>query len=145
MKSRLSIAAVAVLALVASATLRAADAPELKCPVSGKPVNPEATVEFNGGKVAFCCNNCPKAFAANKDKFKAKANLQLVQSKQLKQVKCPLTGRPCAADKKVAVEGVEIGLCCAGCAKKAGAASGDELITLIFADPKPGSFEPASK
>jgi YHS domain-containing protein len=138
------VAALAVVALVAASALRAADAPALKCPVSGKPVDATKTADFNGGKVAFCCENCPKAFAANPDKFKAKANLQLVQSKQLKQVKCPLTGRPCAADKSVEVEGVKVGLCCGNCLKKASGASGDEQITLLFSDTSKG-FEPAAK
>ena len=64
--------------------------------MSGKAVDATKTVEFNGGKVAFCCENCPKAFNADSAKFAAKANLQLVQSGQLKQVKCPLTGKPTA-------------------------------------------------
>jgi hypothetical protein len=134
-------AAIAVIALMATSTLRAAD---LKCPISGKPVDETKTVEFNGGKVAFCCGNCPAAFEKAPEKFAAKANLQLVQSGQLKQVKCPLTGRPIAADKTVDVEGVSVGLCCAGCQGKAKKASGDELITLLFKDTKKG-FEPASK
>ncbi len=142
MKTRLCFAAVAVVALVAASTLRAADKAELKCPVSGKAVDATKTVEFNGGKVAFCCGNCPKAFSAAPEKFAAKANLQLVQSEQLKQVKCPLTGKPIAADKSVDVEGVTVGLCCAGCLGKAKKASGDDLITLLFKDTKKG-FEPA--
>ena len=145
LKSRLCLTALAVVALVAASALRAADSPALKCPVSGKPVDATKTVDFNGGKVAFCCENCPKAFTAAPDKFKAKANLQLVQSKQLKQAKCPLTGRPCAADKSVEVEGVKVGLCCGNCQKKADSTSGDALVTLLFADPKAGAFEPASK
>ena len=144
MKSRLCVAALAVFALVAASTLRAADKPALKCPLSGKPVDETKTVEFNGGKVAFCCGKCPAAFGASPEKFAAKANLQLVQSGQLKQVKCPLTGRPVAADKSVEVEGVSVGLCCAGCQGKAKKASGDELITLLFKDTTKG-FEPASK
>ena len=144
MKSRLCVAALAVFALVAASTLRAADKPALKCPLSGKPVDETKTVDFNGGKVAFCCGKCPAAFEKSPEKFAAKANLQLVQSGQLKQVKCPLTGRPVAADKSVEVEGVEVGLCCAGCQGKAKKASGDELITLLFKDTTKG-FEPASK
>ena len=145
MKTRIGLCALAVVALVAASALRAADAPALKCPVSGKAVDATKTVDFNGGKVAFCCENCPKAFAKDPDKYKAKANLQLVQSKQLKQVKCVLTARPIAADKSVDVEGVTVGLCCGNCLKKASGASGDELITLLFGDPKAGSLEPAAK
>ena len=132
MKTRLYVAALAVVALVAANTLRAADAPALKCPVSGQPTKADKTVDFNGGKVQFCCENCPKEFAKNK------ANMQLVQSGQLKQTACPLTGKPAAADKSVEVGGVKVGLCCGGCLAKATKASGDDLVNLIFADTSKG-------
>ena len=145
MKTRMFIAALAAVALFAVSSLQAEDAkPELKCPVSGQPAKAEHKVAFNGGEVEFCCPNCPKAFEKDSAKFAAKANLQLLQTKQLKQVKCPLTGRPVAADKVVDVEGVEVGLCCGGCLAKAKKASGDELITLLFKDTTKG-FEPVKK
>ncbi|MGE4134331.1 MAG: hypothetical protein AB7E98_01345 [Pirellulales bacterium] len=140
MKTRILLA-VAAVAFLSAGSLRAAD---LKCPLSGKPVDETKTVEFNGGKVAFCCGNCPKAFSAAPEKFAAKANLQLVQSGQLKQVKCPLTGRPCAPDKSVEVDGVKVGLCCAGCLGKVTKAEGDAKLDLLFKDTKKG-FEAASK
>jgi YHS domain-containing protein len=134
MKTRLFIAALAAVALFAVSSLRAADEAklELKCPVSGQPAKAEHKVAFNGGEVEFCCPNCPKAFEKDSAKFAAKANLQLFQTKQLKQVKCPLTDRPIAADKMVAVDGVEVGLCCGGCLAKAKKVSGDELVALLF-------------
>jgi len=143
MKSRLCVAVLAVVALVAAHSLRAADEkPALKCPVSGKAVDATKTVDFNGGKVQFCCGNCPKAFAADTKKFAAKANLQLVQSGQLTQVKCPLTGKPCAPDKSVEVAGVKVGLCCGGCLGKASKGTDDDKITLLFSDTTKG-FQPA--
>jgi YHS domain-containing protein len=42
---------------------------QVKCPVSGKPINAKHMVEYNGEKVYFCCPNCPKAFEANPEKF----------------------------------------------------------------------------
>lgn len=145
MKSRFCVAALAVVALVAANALRAADdKPALKCPVSGKAVDATKTVDFNGGKVAFCCENCPKAFNANSAKFAAKANLQLVQSGQLKQAACPFTGKPCAEGKTVEVAGVKVGFCCGNCQGKASKASGDELIGMIFGDTSKG-FKAASK
>jgi hypothetical protein len=145
MKTRMFLAALAVAGLFAVGSLRAADEKaELKCPVSGQPAKAEHKVAFNGGDVTFCCPNCPKAFNANSAKFAAKANLQLAQSGQLKQIKCPLTGRPVAADKSVAVEGVEVGLCCGGCLAKTKKVEGDELIGLLFTDTSKG-FEPAKK
>src|SRR5262249_52118143 len=133
---RMIVAALAACTLLAVGTLRAADdeKPALKCPVSGQPAKAEHIVKFNGGDVQFCCPNCPKAFNANSEKFAAKANLQLVQTGQLKQVKCPLTGRPMAEDKVVEVDGVKVTVCCGGCLAKAKKAQGDELIGLLFKD-----------
>ena len=69
MKSRLCFAALAVVALVAAHSLRAADAPALKCPVSGGPTKADKTVDFNGGKVQFCCEKCPVAFSKDTAKY----------------------------------------------------------------------------
>ncbi len=144
MKSRFCVAALAVVALVAANSLCAADEkPALKCPVSGKAVDASKTLDFNGGKVAFCCANCPKAFAKDSKKYAGKANLQLVQSGQLKQVKCPLTGKDCAADKSVQVEGVKVSFCCGNCLAKASKLAGDEQINLLFSDTSKG-FKPAT-
>lgn len=46
--------------------------PQTACPVSGKPINAEHSVTYEGKKVYFCCPNCPKAFEANPDKYKDK-------------------------------------------------------------------------
>ena len=145
MKSRFVLAGLAVLALVVANSLRAADEkPALKCPVSGQATKADKTVDFNGGKVEFCCDKCPTAFNANSAKFAGKANLQLIQSGQLKQVKCPLTGRPMAADKSVEIAGVKVALCCGNCLAKATKVSGDEQITLLLSDTSKG-YEAAKK
>jgi YHS domain-containing protein len=146
MKFRFAIAALALLAVVTAGSLRAEEEKkDIKCPVSGQPAKAEHTVAFNGGKVAFCCPNCPKAFEADPEKFAAKANLQLLQTKQIKQVKCPLTGRPMADDKIVEVEGEKVSVCCGGCLAKAKKATGDDLIVLLFTDAKKQGFEPVKK
>jgi hypothetical protein len=142
MKIRYSMAALAVVGLMAASVLHAADAPALKCPVSGQPAKADKTADFNGGKVQFCCEKCPVAFAKDSAKYAGKANLQLVQTNQLKQVKCPLTGKAINPEKSVDVEGVKVGLCCAGCQGKASKLTGDELINLLFADTTKG-FEKA--
>lgn len=139
MKARFCLAALAVATLVVVTSLRAADEkPALKCPVSGKAANADHKVDFNGGKVEFCCPNCPKAFNANSAKFASKANLQLVQSGQLKQIACPLSGKPCAPGKTVAIAGIEIGFCCPNCQGKVSKATGDEQLDLVFKDTTKG-------
>lgn len=105
-----------------------------KCPVSGAPCKKEFAADYKGAEVYFCCDKCPKAFAKNPEKFATKANLQLVQTKQATQAKCPLTGRPMADDKTVAVNGVTVKLCCPNCLAKVKKAEGDEQLELVFAD-----------
>lgn len=147
MKFRLFVAALAVVTLVVAGSLRvvAEEKVALKCPVSGKAVNADHKVAFNGGEVQFCCPNCPPAFAKNEKKFAGKANLQLVQSKQLKQVKCPLTGRPMNPTKVVKLAGVEINVCCNGCLGKVNKlASDDEKINFLLANTSKG-FKPAKE
>jgi YHS domain-containing protein len=42
------------------------------CPVSGKPIKADASVEHEGKKVYFCCPGCPDAFKADPAKYMAK-------------------------------------------------------------------------
>lgn len=107
---------------------------ELKCPVSGAKAKTEQAVDHNGGKVYFCCEKCPKAFAADTAKFAAKANAQLVQSGQASQVKCPLSGAKLNPEQKSTVAGVEVGFCCEKCKGKVDAAKGDEQLNLVLSD-----------
>ena len=106
----------------------------IKCPVTGKPVKAASAVDYKGAKVYFCCDNCPKAFAANTSKFAAKANHQLVGTSQAKLVKCPLLGKKLNPATKISIAGVNVCFCCNGCKGKAVKAKGDEQITLVFND-----------
>lgn len=47
---------------------------QVKCPVSGKPIDPAQSVKHDGQNVYFCCENCPAAFQADPAKFEAKLN-----------------------------------------------------------------------
>ena len=106
----------------------------IKCPISGKPVVAAGVAEHNGGKVYFCCTNCPKAFAANTAKYAAKANHQMVATGQFKLEKCPIAGRALNPATKISVAGVNVCFCCNGCKGKAVKAKGDAQIDLIFND-----------
>ncbi|MDA0657283.1 MAG: hypothetical protein O3C60_00445 [Planctomycetota bacterium] len=140
---KLALLLVALL-LVGTTVLTAADKKEdplkdIKCVVSGKAINPEASVEYKEGKVYFCCPGCPGAFEKGKEKFASKANHQLVATHQYHQVKCPLTGKASKEGVKVDVHGVDVGLCCKGCEKAATAAADDKeekekLVNLLFND-----------
>jgi hypothetical protein len=78
--------------------------------------------------------NCPKAFAADKAKFAATANHQLVATKQAKQVACPFTGEKVDTATKIKVAGADVCFCCDMCKGKAEAVKGAEQITLVFAE-----------
>ncbi len=107
---------------------------EPTCPVSGKAIDKTKIVSHNGGDIFFCCGGCPGAFKKDTAKFAAKANLQLVQTGQAKQKSCPFTGGKVNATKTVAVGGVDVGLCCGNCLKKAKGAEGDKQLALLFND-----------
>jgi YHS domain-containing protein len=105
-----------------------------KCPVSGAAAKQDKTVDYKGGKVYFCCDNCPKAFAKDTAKFAAKANQQLVSTGQAKQEKCPLSGGKLNPDAHTKVGGVEVGFCCNMCKGKVEKAEGDAQRELVFSD-----------
>lgn len=134
--SKLSVLCSAVLAigLVAYAAEEKAKEFKATCPVSGKAALQDKTVDYKGAKVYFCCENCPKAFAANTAKFATKANQQLVATGQATQVKCPLTGGKLNPEANVEVGGVKVGFCCNDCKGKVAAAKGDAQTELVFSD-----------
>ena len=105
----------------------------IKCPVSGKAAT-ENSVDYKGGKVYFCCDNCPKAFAKDPAKNAVAANMQLVSTKQAKQEKCPLTGNELNADTKIKVGEAEVAFCCNNCKGKVEKATGDDQLALVYAD-----------
>ncbi len=147
MKSRWIFAAMLALAFVAFHSLNAADkAPgkDVKCPVSGKDVNPDATVDFGGGKVYFCCKNCPEAFKKDTAKFTTKANHQLAQTGQLVQKACPISGKDTKEGTEVTVNGVKVSFCCNNCQGKVAKMSADEQLETCFKDVTK-SFKTAAK
>ena len=142
MRARL-FAALGVVALLV-ATVMAEDKKEvklegIKCPLSGKAAT-ENSVDYKGGKVYFCCENCPKAFSKDPAKFAAKANAQLVATGQAKQAKCPLSGGKLNPDTAITVAGSKVCFCCEMCQGKVKEAKGDEQINLVFSD---AAFEKA--
>lgn len=106
------------------------------CPVSGHACDPDATAEFEGGKVCFCCEKCVKAFTADSAKFTAKARQQLVVTGQMVQKGCPLSGGRVKAGTEVEVGGVPIGFCCNNCKGKVAKAAADEQVNLVFGSGK---------
>lgn len=131
-----ALASVAVLAV----TLYAAEEIKLdgiKCVMNPKAAaKAEKTVDYKGGKLFFCCDNCPKGFAkkleAGDKVVAAKGNAQLVATDQAKQVKCVFTGGPLKT--KLTVAGATVQFCCNNCKGKAEKMEGDDQLVALFGD-----------
>jgi YHS domain-containing protein len=131
------ITASAVLVALLTVSVYAADEVDLKgvkCPVSGEPVKADKTLEYKGAKIYFCCENCPKKFDAKNKLHAAKANMQLVQTKQATEEKCPIAGKDLNPETAIEVSGVKVCFCCNGCKGKVTKAKGDEQIEMVFGD-----------
>lgn len=118
-----------------------AEAPKLegvKCLINGDDdIDPKVSLNFNSGKIYFCCDDCLKTFRdekdqAKKEKYTAKANQQLVTSGQAKQVKCPLEGKPHKETVTAEVAGSKIAFCCEMCRDKVAKAKEAEQVELVF-------------
>ena len=134
MKVRSLVLGVMSVALVAL-TVYAAEEVKLegiKCVIAAKnAAKADKTVDYKGGKIYFCCDNCPKKF--DKEKNAVAANTQLVATKQAKQEKCPISGQPINAEHKTKVRGVEGAFCCPNCKGKVEKA-GDDQAKLVFSN-----------
>lgn len=120
----------------------------VKCIVNGKAdAKADKTADYKGGKVYFCCDNCPKAFAKDEKKFATKANAQLVATKQAVQHKCPLSGGDLNKDTEITVGGAKVQFCCNNCKGKVEKATGDDQLNLVFSDDafKKGDFKVEKK
>jgi len=133
MKTVLPIACLMIIAAVAIGE-EGKKEKKLTCVVSGKPAQKENAADYKGAQVYFCCQNCPKAFAKSPEKFATKANMQLVSTKQFRQVKCPLTGGPVNKEKSVARGGVKVAFCCDKCLAKAKDADDKAFAELAFSE-----------
>ncbi|MGQ9915612.1 MAG: hypothetical protein ACUVQQ_14840 [Thermogutta sp.] len=108
---------------------------EITCPVMGGKVNPENSVEYKGGKISFCCADCIGEFKEHTAKYAAKANAQLVSTKQYVQKACPLSGHAVAEGKQAKVAGIAVGVCGDGCKGKIeGEENADARLALVFSD-----------
>ncbi len=129
--------AASVALLVISVGLMAAEKKaesKMTCPVSGKAADESTSVEYQGAKVYLCCPGCVEPFKKDTAKFAAKANQQLVATKQAKQVKCPLTGGKLNPETAIEVAGVKACFCCNNCKGKVTKASADEQTQLVFGE-----------
>lgn len=104
------------------------------CPVSGKAASESTCVDYKGAKVYLCCPGCEAPFKKDTAKFAAKANQQLVGTKQATQAKCPFTGGKLNPETALDVGGVKVCFCCNNCKGKVAKASPEEQVELVFND-----------
>lgn len=91
------------------------------------------SVDHRDGKVFFCCPGCVKKWNKDPAKFETMANLQLVQTGQFKQTKCPISGGDLDEEQFVEVDGVKVHFCCDKCKGKVeSAATDDAKRELVF-------------
>ena len=104
------------------------------CPVSGSDAKKENASKYRDKETYFCCEKCKAAFDAEPAKYSTKANLQLVQTKQFRQTKCPVSGSKVNKEQSIKVSGVKVGFCCEKCKGSLETASKDDQLTKIFGD-----------
>ncbi len=131
---RLIFAFSAAAAIAVCSPLRAADTAAAKCPVSGEAVSKNASVNYKGGKLYFCCKDCAAKFAKDTAKYAAKANLQLVVTGQAVQKSCPLTGNKTNPSTAINVSGAKVAFCCNGCKGKVSKMTPYQQVKAIFAN-----------
>jgi YHS domain-containing protein len=105
-----------------------------KCPVSGETAVKEQFAAYKEKEVYFCCDKCKAAFEAEPAKFEVKANHQLVQTKQFKQKKCPISGGDVVKEQSTRVANVNIRFCCEKCKGAVESAAADKRLEMIFAE-----------
>jgi YHS domain-containing protein len=140
MKSRWLIVPVALALLIVAKGFSAADDKEgdkkefkATCPVSGKPAGEDHVTKLkNGDKVYFCCDNCPKEFEKDPKKYNAAKNRQLLETGQIVQVACPVTGKPINKDDTVESGNAKVSFCCENCLADYNKADDDKKLKMLF-------------
>ncbi|MHC5049508.1 MAG: hypothetical protein ACYTGK_02725 [Planctomycetota bacterium] len=115
----------------------------LTCPIGGKEVDDDTTLDWGGVRVHFCCPGCEKKFKKNPAKALAKLDVTVKKKKGKPQVdlanaKCPIMGGK-TKESVFSVHGnVRVRHCCPGCGsrtakepEKAFAAIGYEYIPSV--------------
>ena len=105
-----------------------------KCPVSGEAAVKEQFTAYKEKEVYFCCDKCKAKFEAEPAKFEVKANHQLVQTKQFKQKKCPISGEDFVKEQSAKVANVNVRFCCEKCKGAVQSAEADAKLAMIFAE-----------
>lgn len=119
------------------------------CPISGQQVRGDISVEYFGKRLYFCCNGCTARVErgiADEDfhaRFRPIFLHQLLQTKQIVEVCCPMSKKELTADSatELTVEKTRLVMCCEDCKTKASKFAGREAIYKLFSDVNCFSFQ----
>jgi YHS domain-containing protein len=91
--------------------------PQTECPVTGKPIDREVSVEHDGKRIYFCSPGCIKEFRAHRAKYLDKMKRAGVKLESLEQpqTRCPITGRPIDKECFVDLKAWRVYTCCPKC------------------------------
>ncbi|MEM8666898.1 MAG: hypothetical protein AAGG48_05245 [Planctomycetota bacterium] len=131
------ISSLVAIVMVAGATVIASEIEldGVKCIVASKrPASESKAADYKDATVYFCCGNCLSKFKKDSKPFAAKANKQLVSTKQYEQKGCPFSGGDINEETVIDVSGTKVAFCCNGCKGKAEKAEGEKQIELVFND-----------
>ncbi len=127
-------AALAAVTSVGVATAGKVSLENIKCFISGTAAKEDKASDWKDGKVYFCCGNCQKKFDDDKKGYAAKANHQLIATKQVEQTACPFSGNELNKDASIEFKGAKIGFCCNNCKGKAEKMSDDDKLKELFGE-----------
>ena len=136
MKRNLYLVLIMMFSSIAFAEDPKGDESKVICLVSGEVIEgdyKEESAKYKEGEVYFCCGGCKMDFEEDASKFSTAANFQLLATKQYSETNvCPVTGRKIKSKKEVIVEGLSVGVCCAGCVKKIN--KSNNKVSMLFSD-----------
>jgi len=91
--------------------------PQTACPVSGKPINKDVFVDYQGQRIYFCCPACPAEFRKDPEKYFAKFEKEGIELENV-QKSCPVSGETLGEHGEPAVihyKGRTVKFCCPAC------------------------------
>ena len=118
----------------------------LVCPVTGRAIDKNVSIDYQGAKLYFNSPECIAKFQADPAKYAVNANYQLAVTGQARQVACPFTGKalnPNIPSVKVGV--LDIKFCCRACQQTVAKADPETRMDLVFGDAFATGFVVAKK
>ena len=87
------------------------------CPISGRDIDQDRSVQVSNDKVYVCCKKCVAKVKANPESARAKA-YPADATKDAENAKCPIKGKKPKESVFAVWQGHKVSFCCAGCKGK---------------------------